>query len=312
MTALKPKRTPYDIALWAALPMAHTPRIEGRLKMILNTETRRTLPRRTAAFSLALATALLLPLAAVRPVPADSTAMKSVAAPGVKRAALTPEAAWTRMSAKDKAAERRLNQAEAADPENSKWPGELGFLYFLHVADDGTPASRAWARASLTQYDRAVMLVELSMVRTRHVPPTSGPPVSEKIAWMAFAAGDYGRARQCASALLEIGQTPGLSGQEGNLNTANMVLGRLALRDGDIAQAGKHLLAMGRTSGSPTLDTSGPNMRLAKDLLAAGRRDTVLAYLDECGNFWKDPQLVQWRSDVAQGRTPHFGANLYY
>ena len=26
------KLTPFDLALWAALPMAHTPRIEGRLK----------------------------------------------------------------------------------------------------------------------------------------------------------------------------------------------------------------------------------------------------------------------------------------
>ena len=306
-------RTLSDIALWAALPMAHTPRIEGRLKMILNTETRRTLPRRAGPVSLVLAAALLLPLAAARPVPADSTA-KSAAAPILKRAALTPEADWTLMSAKDKATEWRLKQAEAADPENSKWPEQLAFLYFLHVADDGTPASRAWARASLTQYDRAVTLAQQFMVRTRHVSPAffSGSPVSEKIAWMAFAAGDYDRARQCATALLQISQGPGVSDQQANRHTANMVLGRLALRDGDAARAGQYLLAMGRTSGSPALDTSGPNMRLAKDLLAAGKRDTVLAYLGECGNFWKDPQLAQWRSDVTQGRTPHFGANLYY
>lgn len=309
------KPTPAGLALWATLPMAHTPRIEGRLKMILNTETCRTLPRCAGTLSLAIATALLLPLAAARPVPADRAPAKGTVPPIVGRMAPAPEAAWTLMSAKDRAAERRLKQAEAANPTNSKWPDQLGLLYFLHVADDGTPVSRAWARASLAQYGRATLLAGQWMVRTRHVPPSSGAPVSDKIAKMAFAAGDYDRARRCAVALLQVGQNQGqgvVDPDGDHIHTANLILGRLALHDGDTAQAERYLLAMGRVSGSPSLDSFGPNMRLAKDLLAAGRRDTVLAYFDECGRFWKYPQLAEWRVDVVQGRTPHFDANLYY
>ena len=72
------------------------------------------------------------------------------------------------------------------------------------------------------------------------------------------------------------------------------------------------MLAMGRVSGSSQLDSFGPNMQLADDLLKAGRRDTVLAYFDECGKFWKDKQLGTWRSEVEAGRMPDFRGNLYY
>lgn len=277
--------------------------------MILDTKTSRAaLPRRAGA-AVALAAVLLLPLAAAHPVPANGAPIQS-AVPHAGRAALAP--AWTLMSAKDKADERRLKQAEVDDPESSKWPAQLGFLYLLHVADDGSPTSRAWARASLAQYERATTLAGQMMVRTRHVPPYTGEPVSEKIAQMAFAAGDYDRAKRCALTLLHVSQGQEVGAADPDRDaTANLILGRLALHDGDTAQAARRLLILGRVPGSPVRDTYGPNMRLAKDLLTAGRRDTVLTYLDECSRFWKVPQLTEWRSDVAQGRTPHFGTNLY-
>ena len=302
------KPTPYEIAPWAALPMTHTSRLEGRLALILDTRTRRaTLPRRAGA-AVALAAALLLPLAAARPVPADVAPVKSTA---LHARPTVPD--WTLVTTKDRADERRLKQAEADRPVSAIPPAELGFLYLLHVADDGSPTSRAWARASLAQYEKAATLAGQMLVRTRHVAPETGEPVSEKIAQMAFAAGDYDRARRCALALLQYGQRQEIGAANPDRDaTANLILGRLALHDGDTAEAERRLLAMGRVPGSPDRDTFGPNMRLAKDLLAAGRRDTVLAYLDECRSFWKDAHLAEWRSDVAQGRTPHFGANLYY
>jgi len=65
---MKRKRTPSDLALWAALPMAHTPRIEGRLKMILNTtQSRRALTRRALLASLAAAALGCGMLAALQP-----------------------------------------------------------------------------------------------------------------------------------------------------------------------------------------------------------------------------------------------------
>ena len=130
---------------------------------------------------------------------------------------------------------------------------------------------------------------------------------------MAFAAGDYDRARRCAAALVPAlqGKTEFSERNSTQIQTGNLILGRLALHDGDTALAEKYLLAMGHIPGSPALDTFGPNMRLAKDLLATGRRDTVLAYFDECSQFWKDTQLDQWRLEVQQGKMPKFGVSLY-
>jgi len=93
------------------------------------------------------------------------------------------------------------------------------------------------------------------------------------------------------------------------------VLGKVALsRDRDAAAAGTWLLAAGKTVGTPALDTFGPNMSLAKDLIDAGERDTVLQFFEECRSFWKNgaEKLTQWIDDVKKGRAPGFGANLIY
>ena len=63
MTPLKPRRTPADFALWAALPMAHTSRIEGRLKKILDATRRRVLTRPALITTIVLASGLALGVA---------------------------------------------------------------------------------------------------------------------------------------------------------------------------------------------------------------------------------------------------------
>jgi hypothetical protein len=94
-----------------------------------------------------------------------------------------------------------------------------------------------------------------------------------------------------------------------------MVLGRVALRrDKNVSLARNFLLASGKTSGSPQLNSFGPNMSLAKDLLAAGDRDTVLEFFGECSVFWKNQfsKLDQWTAMIKGGGDPEFGANLRY
>lgn len=94
----------------------------------------------------------------------------------------------------------------------------------------------------------------------------------------------------------------------------NLVLGRLALKAGDVETAKKRLLAAGHSPGSPQMDTFGPNMSLAQDLLAKGEKEVVLAYFDLCQKFWKmeDGKLAQWRKDIVANGVPDFGANLIY
>jgi len=62
------------------------------------------------------------------------------------------------------------------------------------------------------------------------------------------------------------------------------------------------------------MNSFGPNMSLARDLLEQGERDVVLQYFDLCRNFWKmgQDQLDHWTKDVKAGNMPDFGANLVY
>ena len=64
------------------------------------------------------------------------------------------------------------------------------------------------------------------------------------------------------------------------------MLGRIALAEGDVAVAKKRLLAFADSKGSPRMNSFGPNMQLAKDLLARGEDDTVIEYFERCGKFW--------------------------
>jgi hypothetical protein len=86
--------------------------------------------------------------------------------------------------------------------------------------------------------------------------------------------------------------------------------GRVARHAGDIASAKASLLAAGKTEGSPVLKSFGPNMSPALGLLAAGDRETVIAYLTECQQFWRNEALDYWIADIQQGKTPDFKLNL--
>ena len=98
------------------------------------------------------------------------------------------------------------------------------------------------------------------------------------------------------------------------IQDANLVLGRSAVTEGRIPEAKQHLLEAGKSPGSPQMDSFGPNMSLAKDLLEKGERDVVLEYFELCRKFWQmgKGQLDQWGQEVKSGKNPVFGSNLVY
>jgi len=94
----------------------------------------------------------------------------------------------------------------------------------------------------------------------------------------------------------------------------NIVLGRLALKSGNVDAAKERLIAAGNSPGSPQMDSFGPNMTLAKDLLVKGEKAVVVEYFKLCKKFWASHggKLDIWTKDVEQDRVPDFGANLDY
>ena len=212
-----------------------------------------------------------------------------------KNAAILGKAAAYLLFQDPAATESLYKRAEAADPRNPVWPEQLGHMYALGLSRKTGEEKRKAAKSSLAAYERAL---PLRKERSELLPDA---------AKVAFEAGDLAKARAYAEeALADAG------GDGFKVHHGHMVLGRIALRAGDVAKAREHLLAAGKVSGSPTLNSFGPNMLLAKELLEKGERQAVLQYFKLCASFWKRDELDTWATEVRAGKVPDFGANLEY
>lgn len=96
------------------------------------------------------------------------------------------------------------------------------------------------------------------------------------------------------------------------IHDANTALGMDALRRSDVTAAAGYLISSAASPGSPTLNSFGPTMILAKEVLEAGRRDAVESYLSGVERFWRmnNGELERWKKDLAAGRTPDFDMQL--
>jgi hypothetical protein len=201
-------------------------------------------------------------------------------------------------------AEKYFRKVCTLDPENPKWRMQLGRFYMI-----GLHAQKPKARA-----DRAALALAELEIALGHGNAAERKWYLAEVAQAAFEAGRPEKARTCATELLAQAEGPDDADQGNGVAVfyANLVLGRLALANGDVERAKGHLLESATTSGSPFLNSGGPNMTLAKELLEAGERDAVAEFLRRCGGFWHAPKREEWLSEIEAGRTPDFGANLDY
>ena len=89
---------------------------------------------------------------------------------------------------------------------------------------------------------------------------------------------------------------------------AHITLGLVAIRRGDVPQAVRELELAGNTPGSPQLNSFGPTMQLATELLERDERQAVLRYLRQCRSFWEmgEPWLDMWEGKIRGGEIPNF------
>ena len=178
-----------------------------------------------------------------------------------------------------------------------------------------TASARQRPAAAPGQPSAAEALARYERLLQANPDPQTKFYLTTKAAPVALAAGESGKAKTYSLSLLEQAAAMRNNWNYGNaLHVANLVLGRMALSSGDVAEAVRLLLEAGRTPGSPQLNSFGPNMLLAKELLAKGEREAVVQYFDLCANFWKDREgkLARWKAAVRNGGEPEFGANLAY
>jgi hypothetical protein len=139
-------------------------------------------------------------------------------------------------------------------------------------------------------------------------------PLLARLARTALAAGDLKKAERYANEALVESQHGVFWWTGDAVHQGNIVLGRLALGGGEVAEARRYLLLAGKTPGSTSLAAQGPNMALARDLLERGESAAVLQYLEECGSFWggNRGRLAEWMALIRAGLKPDFGANVTY
>lgn len=135
------------------------------------------------------------------------------------------------------------------------------------------------------------------------------------VAKIGFELEHYDISKSSAHQLLELAAKYPNSWNYGNaIHDSHLVLGRFALRDGDISKAKEHLLKSTESKGSSTMNSFGPNMSLAKDLLLKGESEIVLQYFERCRKFWKKDhgKLDTWTESIRSGKIPEFKANLMF
>lgn len=100
------------------------------------------------------------------------------------------------------------------------------------------------------------------------------------------------------------------SGYGTAIQDGNIVIGRIALQKGDLAEAKRRLGEAGRGPGSDVIAAYGPDLQLAKELLERGERSAVVDYLRLIANFWKpeDGRLDRWVEELQSGKTPELSA----
>ncbi len=126
-----------------------------------------------------------------------------------------------------------------------------------------------------------------------------------RVAEAAWRAQHPDQARQMALQWIETCQKE-LSWNTGNaIHDGHQLLGLVALDQGNLVTAVAELAAAGTTTGSPQLNSFGPDFRLARALLERGRRTEVAAYLRQVGTFWNKPQVDAWIAELERGGKPN-------
>jgi beta-lactamase regulating signal transducer with metallopeptidase domain/tetratricopeptide (TPR) repeat protein len=193
-------------------------------------------------------------------------------------------------------AEKLLLQGQKLEPNNPDWAMRLGHLYALRSMGPDTSVKSASTAEALRYYEQGLSSLK----------GDARFYALEETAKAAFVAGDFTKAHQYAQELLQTAPQYRGDWNYGNaLYTGNSVLGQIALAQGDIPSAKSYLGVVGDSPGSPQLDTFGPDLTLARQLLEKGEKDAVIAFLGKIAKFWKghEEKIQDWQKAIQQGQT---------
>ncbi|MCG8084077.1 MAG: hypothetical protein AB2689_23435 [Candidatus Thiodiazotropha taylori] len=123
----------------------------------------------------------------------------------------------------------------------------------------------------------------------------------------ALFTNELERVSSLAKEYLELSEKYPKNWNYGNAtHNAHVALGIVELRKKNITASASHLVLAGQSTGSPQLDSFGPDLKLANVLLKKGQREAVAKYLSGVKRFWEmdEGRIDSWLKDIEAGKTP--------
>lgn len=188
---------------------------------------------------------------------------------------------------------RLYRQAIALDSEEPNWLRNLARVL------------RRSGRKNIPRLKEALVALQEALRKTKD--PKFKRFLYDDLAELAFELGEWFLAKTFAAKSVRQAYKYGKDWSSGNaIHNGNCVLGRMALKNGEMNAARRYLKNASKTEGSPQLNSFGPNMRFAQEMLRAGERDSVIKYLEECKRFWKgrNEELSECILRIELGRSP--------
>lgn len=200
-----------------------------------------------------------------------------------------------------------FERAITLDPKNARmWYWQLGSIYNLKgmFGDKKNPVAPQDAEAAFKNALRAYENAYSNSTAKEQEDSFVLKPIAES----AFKSGDLDKAGEYANKMLAAAIN---NKKDGNLvYYGNFILGMIAVKKENIDAAGKYLLEAGKSAGSPQLNSFGPDMSLAQELLTRGKREIVQEFLKECFKFWKyGGTCEELIKEMENGGTPDLSMN---
>ncbi len=196
-------------------------------------------------------------------------------------------------------AENLYKKLQTLNPDNPSYYEKLGRLYSFEIKRRVGKEKKDLVEKSLIQYEKAYSLTE---EKERF-------PLLKELAEISLEAENFKKAKDYSEKLLKKSKELSDNWNYGNaIHYANIVLGKIALKENRKEEAKKYLIEAGNTPGSPQLNSFGPDFSLAKELLEEGEKEVVLEYLKLCEKFWErgKEKLKEWQVLIKNGRIPEF------
>jgi hypothetical protein len=198
-------------------------------------------------------------------------------------------------------AEELLGRAEQAFPDDARW------IHFRQKRR-AHELSMAHRLQRLEPSDaRAATLLDEVRALLGEADPLSDwvPEMHEVAAQLALSLDRIDAAREHAEHLLVSAVGAGERERGDDAHNGHLLLGLVALRGGDVERAKAHLVLAGRVGATGLVPIFGPDLRLARELLARGERDAVIRYLTLCRAFWQRGPIDDWIAEIQTGGLPN-------